>query len=121
MKKIYYLSTCGTCRKILSSFDHQQFELQNIRIDPITKTQLESLKKEVGSYEKLFSKKSNLYKELGLKDVVLKESDFKKYLLQHYTFLKRPVIIDGSTIFIGSEKSTMDQIAAHFKTSKKKK
>lgn len=109
MKKIYYLSTCDTCKKILKEIDAPaSFELQDIKKDPLTKEQLEELKKLSGSYEKLFSKRARLYKERDLKNRELTKVDYKNLLLEHYTFLKRPVIVNGDDIFIGNSKSTVE-------------
>lgn len=80
----------------------QSFELIDIKTDPLDEKQLEELKQMTGSFESLFSRTARKYKDLGLKDMNLTEKDFKKYLLEHYTFLKRPVLIDGNEIFIGS-------------------
>ena len=44
---------------------------------------------------------------MGLKNQLLKEADFKHYILNHYTFLKRPVIILDNQIFIGNSKKTI--------------
>ena len=63
-----------------------------------------------GSYEALFSKIARKYKELGLKNLSLREEDFKKYILQEYTFLKRPVVIIDEQIFIGSSKSNVEKL-----------
>lgn len=63
-----------------------------------------------GSYEALFSRRALKYKELGLKDKKLTEKDYRKLILQEYTFLKRPVIINGKKIFIGSEKKTREEM-----------
>lgn len=78
------------------------YELIDIKSDPLKKKDLELLKERAGSYEKLFSRTARKYKELGLKDRDLKENDFKHYLLDHYTFLKRPVLVDDDLIVIGS-------------------
>ena len=61
----------------------------------------------VGSYEALFSKKAQLYKSLDLKNKNLNEADFKKYLLEHYTFLSRPVFIIDNKIYIGNTQQNM--------------
>lgn len=109
MKKIYYLSTCDTCKRILKEIDApSSFELQDIKKEPLTEEQLEELKKLSGSYEKLFSKRARLYKERDLKNKVLTKDDYKNLLLEHYTFLKRPVIVNGNEIFIGNAKSTVE-------------
>jgi len=47
------------------------------------------------------------YRSLGLNEMKLTEKDFRKYILQEYTFLKRPVIIVGDQIFIGSAPKTV--------------
>ncbi len=65
-----------------------------------------------GSYESLFSKRSKLYKEMDLKNQDLKEKDFKLYILEHYTFLSRPVIIVNNEIFIGNSKKTVEAAKA---------
>ena len=65
-----------------------------------------------GSYEALFSKIARKYKALGLKDANLQEENFKKYILDEYTFLKRPVVIIDDQIFIGSSKANVEKLAA---------
>lgn len=110
--KIYYLSSCDTCRKIMKEINAtaRGFELQDIKTNPPTAEQLDELRKHTGSYESLFSKRAQLYKELGLAHRQLTEKDYRKYLLEHYTFLKRPVIIYKDRIFIGSDKTNIDML-----------
>ena len=113
MKKIYYLKTCNTCTKILKYLNpSQDYILQDIKEEEITTNQLESLQRLAGSYEALFSRRAKLYKEMGLKDQNLSEKDFKHYILEHYTFLKRPVIIIDDHIFIGNSKKTIEAAKA---------
>jgi arsenate reductase len=108
MKKIYYLSTCDTCRAIIKRLGGlEDFEKQDIKTESITEEQLKDMKDLVGTYEALFSRRAIKYKEMKLKDQDLKESDFKRLILQEYTFLKRPVIIVGEKIFIGNEEKTI--------------
>ena len=109
MNKIYYLKTCSTCARIIKTLDlPSSFIFQDIKEEEITVKQLEELNKLAGSYEALFSKKAKLYKEMGLKDLNLTEKDFKHYILQHYTFLSRPVIIFNDQIFIGNSPKTVE-------------
>jgi arsenate reductase len=84
------------------------FILQDIKEHPLTANQLEELHNISGSYEALFSKRAKLYKEMDLKNAILKERDFKHYILEHYTFLKRPVIVFDDLIFIGNSKKVID-------------
>lgn len=95
--------------RILKELDlSSEFIPQDIKEEPITVAQLEEMHQLSGSYESLFSKRAKLYKEMGLKDMTLSERDFKHYILDHYTFLKRPVIIGGDQIFIGNSKKTVE-------------
>ena len=112
MKKIYYLSTCSTCAAILkeTGIAKKGFEMQDIKTEKITAKQLDEMKKMAGSYESLFSRRALKYKELGLKDQQLTEKEYRNYILEEYTFLKRPVVITGEKIFIGSEKKTVEAL-----------
>ena len=106
--KIYHLSTCDTCKRILKELQPlKDVELQDIKTDAITEEQLEEMHQMAGSYEALFSKRARLYRQKGLHEKNLSETDYKKYLLEHYTFLKRPVIFMEDEIFIGNSKKTI--------------
>ena len=109
MKKIYYLGNCTTSQAIIkeTGIGPEQFEMQDIKIDTITSSQLEQMKKMAGSYEALFSRRAMKYKEWGLKDKQLTEKDYRNYILKEYTFLKRPVVIVNDKIFVGSEKKNV--------------
>jgi arsenate reductase len=109
MKKFYFLSSCSTCKRILNHLAlDSSFELQDIKKKPINTEDLEQLKALAGSYEVLFSKHAKLYKQLGLKDKPLKEKDYRDYILEHYTFLKRPVLVVGSQVFIGNSSKVIN-------------
>ena len=84
--------------------------MQEIKTEKITASQLDEMKKMVGSYEALFSRRAIKYKEMGLKDKVLTEKDYRKLILEEYTFLKRPVVIISDKIFIGSEKKNVEAL-----------
>lgn len=112
MKKIYCVSTCSTCQRILAEADliKKGYAYQNIKVDKISPEQLDEMKEMLGSYEALFSRRALKFKAMGLKDKVLKEKDYRDLILQEYTFLKRPVIIAGKKIFSGSEKKTVAEL-----------
>jgi len=107
MKKIYYLQTCDTCKKIMKSISLDGFEFQEIKSQAITSAQLEEMQRLSGSYETLFSRRAKKYAAMGLKNEVLEELDYKQLILSDYTFLKRPVIIFDNQIFIGSDKKNL--------------
>jgi arsenate reductase len=109
MKKIYHLSSCSTCTRIINELElkKKNFQFQDIKTERITAEQLEELKKKAGSYEALFSRVAMKYRALGLDKKELTEQDYKKYILEEYTFLKRPVIVIGNKITIGNAKKTV--------------
>ena len=70
--------------------------------------------KYAGSYEALFSKKSNQIKLREIDAKSLQEDDYRELILDHYTFLKRPVFMTDKEIFIGNEKKNIDALRAYF-------
>lgn len=112
MKKFYHLGNCTTCQAIIkeTGVDKAGFTMQEIKTESITPAQLDEMKKMAGSYEALFSRRALKYKELGLKDKSLTEKDYRSFILDEYTFLKRPVAILNDKIFIGNDKKTVQAL-----------
>lgn len=108
MKKIYYLKTCDTCIRILKEMDTSDFILQEIKTAPITVKQLDEVYALTKSYEVLFSRRAKKYKQMDLKNQELAEKDFRQLILDEYTFLKRPVIINDSEVYVGNTKKRVD-------------
>lgn len=107
MRKVYYLSTCDTCKRIMNSLNLEGFVQQDIKTVAITPDQISEMYALSGSYEALFSKTARKYRGLGLNEKELMAEDFRKYILEEYTFLKRPVFIVDDHIFIGNSKKTV--------------
>jgi len=113
MKKIHHLSTCSTCQRIIKELNNGEgFEMQDIKENNISETELDAIKEKVGSYEALFSKRAMKYRSMGLNDMDLTEKDYRKYILEEYTFLKRPFILIGDEVFIGNSKKVVEQVKA---------
>jgi arsenate reductase len=119
MKKIYHLATCSTCQRILKEIKpDKNFILQDIKTEKITVEQIEEMKKLAGSYEALFSRVALKFRSMGLNQMQLNEKDYKKYILEEYTFLRRPVVILENEIFIGNAKSVTEAIKKSLKNKK---
>ncbi len=112
MKKVYYLSTCTTCKRIMDELGDliSGFEKQDIKTDQMTFEQIDEMKNRNGSYESLFSRKAMKYRSMGLGDKNLSEDDYRKLIREEYTFLKRPVFIDEDQIFVGNSKKTIEEL-----------
>lgn len=81
--------------------------MQDIKTDRITEEQLEAMAEKTGSYEALFSRRAMKFRGMGLHEKTLGEKDYKRLILEEYTFLKRPVIwIDGD-LFVGNSKKVV--------------
>lgn len=113
MRKIYYLSTCSTCQKIIAQLNGGQgFDLQDIKTEKITPEQLDAMKEKVGSYEALFSRVAVKYRSRGLSEQELNEQDYRNLILEEYTFLKRPVIVMDDEVFVGNAKKNIELVKA---------
>lgn len=110
MNKIYFLSTCDTCKRIINELGlkEKKFEFQDIKTEKITASQLKEMKDVAGSYEALFSRVALKYKTLDPKPTT--EKEYKELILEEYTFLKRPVIFTKEKVFVGNSKSTIEQV-----------
>ncbi|MBK9213067.1 MAG: arsenate reductase [Saprospiraceae bacterium] len=111
--KIYYLSSCSTSKKILSKIKSlNEFQLQDIKLNPLTAVDIDRMHDALGTYEIFFSKKSQLYRKLKLNEIALKEADYRKYLLSDYTFLRRPVAFFNGKYYLISLQKELDRMNA---------
>lgn len=110
MMKIFHLSSCSTCQRIIREINHEaKFVYQDIKSEAITAAQLDELKEKIGSYEALFSRRAVKYRTLNLKTKTLSEADYRRLILEEYTFLKRPVIVIDELVLAGNAKKTVEQ------------
>lgn len=115
MKKIFHMHSCNTCQRIIKEWSpSSDVVLRDIKTTGLSEEELKEMHHLAGSYEALFSKRAKLYKEYGLGIQELSEEDYKKYLLEHYTFLKRPVAIIDQEIFVGNAKKVVASAVGKF-------
>ena len=115
MKKIYYLNSCSTNACIIKEINPgDDVELQNIKENNIDATTLDLLRDKVGSYEALFSKKAIKFRSMGLHEMHLTEDDYRRLMLEEYTFLKRPFIIHNDEVFVGNSRKVVDAAIKSF-------
>lgn len=113
MKKVYFLSTCSTCKRIINEVQWpQDIEFIDIKKRCIDLDALEWLKAKLGTYEALFSKKAQRFGEV--KQNISNDNDYKKLMLSDYTFLKRPVILYGDFYSVGNDKQAVQKIKDQF-------
>lgn len=115
MKRIYHLSSCNTCQRIIKELNpSSEVELIDIKKENIDAKTLDWLKKKVGSYEQLFSRRAVKFRSEGWNEKELSESDYRDLMLKEYTFLKRPFMIYDEQVFIGNSKKEVDAAKVAF-------
>lgn len=110
--KVWYLSTCSTCRRILQEVDlnDSNAELINIKTTPLTEIELEDMKSFTGSYRDLINGRSAQFRSMDKKAKDLTEEEARELLLKHYAFLKRPVVRINDDYFIGNSKRNVQAL-----------
>ena len=67
MKKLYYLSSCSTCKRIIKQWGlPRDFDMQDIKSNPLTLEDLNQMHQRSGSYQSLFSRRAKLFHERQL-------------------------------------------------------
>ena len=80
--------------------------LVDIKSSPLCGAQIDALQALSGSYEALINKRAQRYKDQNIKEQNLDEAGFRNLLLEHYTFLKRPILVFEDQVFIGNSSKT---------------
>nr|WP_319401535.1 ArsC/Spx/MgsR family protein [uncultured Carboxylicivirga sp.] len=107
----YILKSCNTCRRILKGVhEYGKVDLVDIKSDPLSVEVIDCLAEKAGSYEAIFNKQSIKYREKGLAHIQLEEEDYRKYIIEEYTFLKRPIFIIDEMIFIGNSNKSVTNL-----------
>ena len=108
MRVFYYLSSCSTCKKIENQLTlGESVKKIDIKKKKLTKQELKTLHEKVGNYEGLINKRAQLFKQRNIDYKKLEEKDFKNLLLEHYTFIKRPILMYDEKIFVGNSPKTI--------------
>jgi arsenate reductase len=110
MNKIYYLSTCDTCKRIMKETGVEGFELIDIKFQSIDPNDLDAAQSQLGSYEALLNKRAVKYRQDGLHLRTLNESEVRQVILSEYTLLKRPLYLIDGRAFAGNSKQTVEAI-----------
>ncbi|HKK09797.1 MAG TPA: ArsC/Spx/MgsR family protein [Bacteroidales bacterium] len=111
LKRVFYLPNCDTSKRVIKEARlGDDFDFQDIKKKPLTPQQLDELAVMAGSYEALFSRRSREYQKRELKNEYLNEKDYRDLILEHYSFLKRPVVVYAGQAFVGSSEKVVNQL-----------
>ncbi|WP_116127807.1 arsenate reductase family protein [Lewinella sp. IMCC34183] len=108
MAKLFHLGTCSTCRRLLGELDPPpHVEQIDIKKTHVTPEDLDRMAALAGGYAPLFNRRARKYQSAGLAERELTEDDYRRLILEEYTFLKRPVVLTDSAVYAGSAKATV--------------
>lgn len=112
--RIWVLGTCNTCTRLVASLPAGRLEVVDFRKQPVDEQTLDRWIELAGSVVPLFSKRARKYRELGLHEREVGAVEMRALILEHDTFIKRPVAVlnstQGAQIFIGSAKANVAAI-----------
>lgn len=111
IKKVYFLSTCDTCKKIMKQVGvTSDFEMVDLKSHSFSSTELDLFLSVLPNPYDLINKRSILYRELNLKGKELSRNEVVSLIKQHYTLIKRPIFVLDNEVFIGNSSSVVTHV-----------
>lgn len=111
--RVYGLPHCTTCVKALEYLREKQVGIESVRdlkVHPLTMNEVRDLAAKVGSVEMLFSRRAMKYRQMGLHDRQLTEEEMVRLMSEEYTFVTRPVIVNGGRATAGFSLKRVDTL-----------
>jgi arsenate reductase (glutaredoxin) len=115
VETLYWLPHCSTCQKAEAYLLERGVVIKNyidIKTEALSAETVLKLAQGVGGPEALFSKRAMKFRAWGLHEKDLSEQDMLGYMVQEYTFMKRPIIVTdfGKTLCGFSSKQYQDLV-----------
>ncbi|MGV8985032.1 MAG: arsenate reductase family protein [Cypionkella sp.] len=100
---LYGLSTCDTTKKALKALEKagKDVTFRDVRAQPLTEAEIETIVQEFG--DRAVNKQSTTYRSFS---PFLRESEPEAQIAAQPTVMKRPIIHDGATWYIGWDAET---------------
>lgn len=112
MLHIIGIPNCNSVRKTQKWMQEKgiEFEFVNVKEAPLTLDELKELEFKVG-LDVLLNRKSQTYRNLGLKNKDLSDEEMLEVLHQHQTLIKRPVLVFENSVLVGYDEEAFEQFA----------
>ena len=106
---LYGLSTCDTTKKALKALQKagKDVAFRDVRAQPLTSAEIDAIITEFG--DRAVNKQSTTYR--GFSDF-LRESDADAQIAAQPTVMKRPIIQDGATWYLGWDEAIEAKVTA---------
>ncbi len=114
VERVYWLPYCSTCTKAdqyLKDKGATVARYINVKEEQVSREELVALCDALGGVDKLFSKRAMKFRAWGLHEKKLSDEDMLGYMLQEYTFIKRPVVVTkDQKVLAGFSAKQYDQL-----------
>ncbi|NNE98701.1 MAG: Spx/MgsR family RNA polymerase-binding regulatory protein [Pyrinomonadaceae bacterium] len=110
---LYGLPHCSTCQKAVAYLEEKGVGIEkfhDIKENRLSRKEVKKLVNLVGGVDKLFSKRAMKYRSMGLNNMDLSEKDLLDYMIEEYTFIRRPVLVFGEKALAGFSKKKYDEL-----------
>ncbi len=100
----YWSENCSTCQKAKRFVERhgiKNYELRDIKENPLSPVEIVRLVEMLGGAEELFSRRAVKYREMKLNERKLSETEMIDLMNEDYTFLKRPILVIGDKAIAG--------------------
>jgi arsenate reductase-like glutaredoxin family protein len=106
---LYGLSTCDTTKKALKALQKagKDVVFRDVRADPLSRADIDAIIAEFG--DRAVNKQSTTYR--GFSDF-LRESEADAQIAAQPTVMKRPIIQDGATWYLGWDEAIEAKVTA---------
>ena len=106
---IYGLSTCDVTRAAMKALDKAEkaYTFRDIRAEPLSEAEIDKVIQEFG--DRAVNKQSTTYRSFN---AFLRESEPEAQIAAQPTVMKRPVIQDGDTWYLGWDPATEAKLTA---------
>ena len=103
--KVYYKSSCVTCRKVMSEMAKagKDVEKRDIFREPLSEGELKRIIALSGKRpHELLRRRDRMYGELGLGDKKLPDSQIIRLMAENPGLIARPIVIAGDAVHVGA-------------------
>src|SRR3954471_10739371 len=111
MMTFYWMPNCSTCQKAdayLRENDRAIADYRDLKAEPLNREEVEQLANAVGGLGELFSRRARKYRSMGLHERELSHEEMLDLMAEEYTFIKRPVLVQGERAVAGFSPRTYD-------------
>ncbi len=109
MIQVYGIKNCNKIRDTRKWLEEKEIEytFYDLKKEPLSREELEEFVHRIG-LDVLVNKRGMKWRNLGLKDKNLSDSELFDALLEHQTMMKRPVIIKDEAILVGYDEEAFE-------------